>query len=72
MGTSPKFFLTVRIDTLAMGKFLEKRLWDSNDQRQTTQTELQYHTLGGYFLSKITLIGLTKLGVMTASQADAG
>jgi len=35
MGTSPKFFLTVRIDTLAIGKFLEKRLSDSIDHGQT-------------------------------------
>jgi len=35
MGTSPKFFLTVRIDTLAIGKFLEKRLSGLNDHGQT-------------------------------------
>jgi hypothetical protein len=62
MGTSPKFFLTVRIDTLAIGKFLEKRLSGSNDHGQTAKTVLQYPTLIGYFLSKITLIGQTKLG----------
>jgi hypothetical protein len=62
MGTSPKFFLTVRIDTLAIGKSLEKRPTGIDDHGQTAKTRVQYHTLKGYFLSKITLIGQTKFG----------
>jgi hypothetical protein len=51
MGTSPKFFLTVRIDTLAIGKFLEKRHSGTHDHGQTAQTSWEYHTLEGYLLS---------------------
>jgi hypothetical protein len=61
MGTSPKFFLTDRIDTLAIRKSLEKACWQITEQVQITQTDLQYHTLGGNFLSKVTLIGQTTL-----------
>jgi hypothetical protein len=60
MGTSPKFFLTDRIDTLAIRKSLEKACLQTTEQLQFTQTVLQYHTLAGNFLSKVTLIGLTK------------
>jgi hypothetical protein len=47
MGTSPKFFLTVRIDTLAIGKSLEKRPTGFDDHGQTAKTRVQYHTLKG-------------------------
>jgi hypothetical protein len=60
MGTSPKFFLTDRIDTLAIRKSLDKACRQTTEQIRITQTDLQYHTLGVNFLSKLTLIGLTK------------
>ncbi|MFY8015490.1 MAG: hypothetical protein ACOVN3_08595, partial [Limnohabitans sp.] len=56
----PKFFLTDRIDTLAIRKSLENACLQTTEQLQFTQTEWQYHTLGVNFLSKVTLIGQTK------------